>query len=311
MVWFLIAAVVAALALLAAYYTYRIGFYMPTVRKDDLYDVPHGEAYDPYQEKMRTLIQELAAIPFEEVTIRGKDGTTLFGRYYHVSDDAPLQIQFHGYRGSGFRDFSGGNKLARKMGHNTLLIDQRSHGASSGNTICYGIRERWDCLCWAEYAAERFGKEKPIFLSGVSMGAATVLMAADLPLPENVVGIIADCPYSSPEAIIRKVCGDMGYSQWLAYPFVRLGAFVYGGGLRLGESTALKSVANTRIPILLVHGEEDGFVPCEMSREIFDACTGPATFETFPNADHAFSYMVDHPRYERITACFMAECLER
>lgn len=309
MTWFLIIA--AAGVLLAAYYTYRTGFYMPTKRPDNALDAPEGEAYSAYEKRIRELIREFAAIPCEEVTIRAKDGTSLFGRYYHLSDGAPLQIQFHGYRGSGFRDFSGGGKLARKMGHNILLVDQRSHGKSGGNTICYGIRARWDCLSWAEYAADRFGVDTPVFLSGVSMGAATVLMASDLPLPDNVAGIIADCPYSSPEAIIRKVCGDMGYPQGLAYPFVRLGAFLYGGGLRLGESTAVKSVADTRIPILLVHGGEDGFVPCHMSREIFEAAAGPVTFEVFPGADHAMSYMADPKRYERMIDCFVEECLNR
>lgn len=308
--WLLIAAGAAAVILLAAYYTYRIAFYAPAKRTEDVYDVPKVEQYDPLKDKMHALIRDMAELPYEAVTIRAKDGTTLFGRYYHLADGAPLQIQFHGYRSSACRDFSGGNKLARKMGHNTLLVDQRCHGKSGGSTITFGIRERWDCLCWAQYAAQRFGKETPIFLSGVSMGAATVLMASDLPLPENVVGIIADCPYSSPEGIIRKVCRDMGYPQAIAYPFVSLGARLFGG-LRLRESSAVQSVARTRIPILLIHGEDDRFVPCRMSREIFDAAAGPLTLETFPGAAHAFSYMVDPRRYEQASVCFVEECLQK
>lgn len=145
-------------------------------------------------------------LTFESVFITSFDGVKLYARYYHVRDGAPLQIQFHGYRGSALLDFCGGNKLAREIGHNTLVVDQRAHGKSGGNTITFGINERYDCLSCINYAVERSGKETPIFLSGVSMDAATVLMASELNLPDNVIGIIADSPYSSPEEIIRKVC---------------------------------------------------------------------------------------------------------
>ena len=195
-------------------------------------------------------------------------------RYYHVRDGAPLQIQFHGYRGAALRDFCGGNKLARESGQNTLVVDQRAHGKSGGNTITFGIRERLDCLSWVKYANQRFSSGTPIFLSGVSMGATTVLMASELKLPANVMGIIADCPYSSPEVIIRKVCReDMHLPPALTMPLIRLGARLFGHFV-LNESSAVQAVGNKNIPILLLHGEDDRFVPCDMSREIFDACTG-------------------------------------
>ena len=72
------------------------------------------------------------------------------------------------------------------MGHNLLLIDERAHGRSEGRTITFGIQERWDVESWARFAVERFGADVQIILYGVSMGAATVLMAAGLDLPENV-----------------------------------------------------------------------------------------------------------------------------
>ena len=170
---------------------------------------------------MLSLIRQMDEIPYEAVTISAQDGTKLAVRYYHVRDGAPLQIQLHGYRGTALRDFCGGNKLARESGQNTLVVDQRAHGKSGGTTITFGIRERLDCLCWVEYASQRFGSDIPVFLSGVSMGAATVLMASELELPANVVGIIADCPYSSPEAIIRKVCQqDMHLPPVLVMPSV-------------------------------------------------------------------------------------------
>ena len=260
---------------------------------------------------MLSLIREMDEIPYEAVTISAQDGTKLAARYYHVRDGAPLQIQFHGYRGTAVRDFCGGNKLARESGQNTLVVDQRAHGKSGGTAITFGIRERWDCLSWAEYANQRFGSDTPIFLSGVSMGAATVLMASELKLPANVIGIIADCPYSSPEAIIRKVCReDMHLPPALVMPFIRLGARLFGH-FDLREASALEAVQHTHIPILLIHGEDDRFVPCDMSREIFGACAGEKNRVTFPGAGHGLSYIVDTETYSDAVSCFVSQCLQK
>ena len=309
MVWLFCFAGFLLIVLLIAGFSYRTAFYSSAHRKEDHYALPQGEQYEKERQRMLSLIRQMDDIPYESVFISARDGTRLFARYYHVRDGAPLQIQFHGYRGTALRDFCGGNKLARESGHNTLVVDQRAHGKSSGTTITFGIRERWDCLSWAEYANQRFGSNTPIFLSGVSMGAATVLMASELKLPANVIGIIADCPYSSPEAIIRKVCReDMHLPPTLVMPFIRLGARLFGH-FDLREASALEAVQHTHIPILLIHGEDDRFVPCDMSREIFDACTAYKIGKTFPGAGHGLSYIVDTHGYEQTVAQFTEYCL--
>ena len=94
------------------------------------------------------------------------------------------------------------------------------------------------------------------------MGAATVLMAAGLDLPENVKGIIADCPYSSPGDIIRKVARDMHMPDRLAWPFVKIGGRVYGG-FDVDEMAAGRARQHANVTILLLHGLMDSFVPCE------------------------------------------------
>ncbi len=290
-----------------AYYT---AFYAPRGPVEDHYRLPTGARDDREKNRMLSLIREMDAIPYERVFITAHDGVRLSARYYHVKDGAPLQIQFHGYRGTGVRDFSGGNKLAREMGFNTLLVDQRAHGRSGGHTITFGVRERYDCLSWTDYAVERFGPNVTIFLAGVSMGAATVLMASELPLPGNVAGIIADCPYTSPEAIIEKVCRDKKIPPSLGMPLLRLGARACGR-FDLRAASALEAVRHTEIPILLIHGEADSFVPCDMSRELHDACAGPAWLLTVPGAGHGLSYIVNTGAYARAVESFTGMCLER
>ena len=137
------------------------------------------------------------------------------------------------------------------------------------------------------------------------MGAATVLMACSLELPANVRGILADCPYSAPSAIIRKVCKDIGYPADIVYPFVWLGAILFGH-FRLDACNAKDAVQHANIPILLIHGEDDRFVPCDMSVEIAQHCPNAQLF-TFPNAGHGLSYLMDQKRYEQICSQFLAD----
>ena len=291
------------LALGVAYGAYRFAYYSPHKNQNDPYLAPDGHRYTPEDGPTYGLIREMDELPFEPVTIRSRDGLQLFGRYYAVAEGAPLQIQMHGYRGHALRDFCGGNKLAREAGLNTLVVDQRAHGKSEGHTISFGINERWDCLQWAEYAAQRW-PGVPISLAGISMGAATVLMASDLPLPEEVKGIIADCGYSSPRAIIKHVCWSLPKPFRIFYPFTSLSAELFGH-FDPDAGSALGAVSNTTLPILLIHGEADGFVPCEMSREIAAACASKVRLETFPGADHGVSYLSDPERYGRIVTEFL------
>lgn len=292
--------------IILSYLSYRKAFYSSPHRKENIRDIPTNEQYAKGRPIMLKLIDEMEAIPFEQVYIKSFDGLKLAARYYHVADGAPLQIQFHGYRGTAIRDFCGGNKLARDMGQNTLVIDQRGNGKSEGKTICFGIKEKYDCLAWCNYAAKRFG-DIPIILSGVSMGAATVIMASELDLPKNVRCIIADCPFSSPEEIIALECKKkMHIPPKIGMPFVKLGARLFGN-LKLSGGPE-EAVKNTNVPILIIHGEDDRFVPYSMSRLIHSANPDMITLETFPNAAHGISYITDPERYADISYIFMKDC---
>ena len=295
--------------LLVSYISYRLAFYAPKRLPEGEVSMPVGEQYEAHRPGISKFVDEMLSRPFEAVTITSHDGKKLYARYYHVADGAPLQIFFHGYKSSAELDCCGGSKLANRLGQNTLVVDQRSHGKSEGSSITFGVKERKDCLCWIHYARIRFGDDVKIILSGLSMGAATVLMATDLELPENVIGVIADCPYSSPKAIIQKVCRDMHLPAKLMYPFVRLGARIFAG-FDLEESSALSAVAKSGIPILLIHGEDDRFVPCDMSRDIHKSCGSRIVLETVPGAGHGLSYMVAPQRYEEVTTEFVKSILE-
>ena len=286
---------------------YRKCFYSPR-RRCSPYDPMTGEQYQAAADTIYHIISIMERYPWEEVAIESDDGIYLRGRYYHFADGAPLLILCHGYRSNALRDCCGAHMLAKKLGCNALVIHQRAHGDSGGRTITFGIRERQDVVKWAEYAQARFGAEIPVILFGLSMGAATVLMGCQEGYPKNVRGIIADSPYSSPADIIKKVCNDEGYPPFL-YLFAELGALIFGG-FRLRSCTALEAVKHSTIPILLIHGEDDRMVPCNMSKEIANACPARCSILTIPDAGHGLGYMTDPPAYERAVMEFLALCVE-
>lgn len=308
--WITASVIVAAIIIAVfgfARYAYNVAFYAPKRKRDlELHRLPMGAEYGE-PDGMFDLIDELAAVPCERISATARDGLKLDGRFYKGDDGAPFQIQFNGYRGLPLRDMAGGCKLARQSGQNVILATQRAHEESDGDTITFGIREKYDVIAWINCAIERFGKDIKIILSGVSMGAATVLEASGLDLPANVVGIIADSPYSSPEEILAKTCKKMGYPVWLTMPFIKLGAMVYGHFRVAGG--AEEAVKNSKVPILIIHGEADTFVPCEMSRKIYAACASEKYLYTCPGADHGISYVVDTEKYVSVVRDFLEKIL--
>lgn len=284
--------------------TYHMIFYNSPKRPEQKESLPLGEQYQKHLPKIKELMEETMNTPFEEIYITSYDGLKLYGRYYQFEEDAPIKIEFHGYRGTAFRDFCCGNRIAKKMKHNVLLVDQRAHGKSEGTTITFGIKERFDCLSWAEYVSNRFGQNTKIFLSGVSMGASTVLMASELNLPKNVVAIIADCGFSSPKEIICHVAKSMKIPATILYPFVTLGALIFGR-FSPNSATAFKAIQNTSIPIFFAHGESDDFVPCSMTKKMYDVCSSEKSILLVPEAAHAMSYFTATEQYETCVKTLM------
>ena len=279
-------------------------FYNSDAWKKEPFTFPADPQYDPYKERITELVKGVVEQPFEEVTITSHDGLTLYGRYYHMQDNAPMHIQFHGYRGAAQREFGGCRQCEWELGVNTLLVDQRGHGKSGGNVMTFGILEQYDCQSWARYAAERFGPDVPLILSGVSMGAATVLMASCLELPGSVAGIIADSPYDSPKDIICTVIDRMKLPRNFVWNLIHLSARIFGH-VDLESASALSAVKKTRLPVLIYHSDADKMVPVEMSCKLKEAGGDKVQLEVFPGGAHGISFLVDEGRYLEIMKEFM------
>ncbi len=285
------------LFLLTLYICFKLTFYVKN--KDKIppkYSLPPGEEYIPFKEIMLSFMKETEKIPYKECSITSFDGLTLYGKYYEYKKGAPIELMHHGYRGHSERDLCGGVQRCFSLKRNALIVDLRAHGKSGGNVISFGINESKDTLRWVDYIIENIDKDAEIILTGISMGAATVIMAGGNPLPTNVTHVVADCGYTSPKAIIQKVIKQMGLPVKMVYPLIKLSAKIFGG-FDLEENSPKKALKNYKLPIIFFHGESDNYVPCEMSRENFEICPSKKVIFTAKNADHGLCYLVDKEGY--------------
>ena len=275
-------------------------FYVPTRRNVDResIELPPGKIYEPFYHQMKEWVLEARNTPHEVFSIQSFDGLTLYGTFYEYAPGAPIELMFHGYRGNAERDLSGGMHRCFQLGHSALIVDQRCAGRSEGNVITFGIREHRDCLDWINFVCTQFGPDVQIILTGISMGATTVLIASGKPLPSNVIGVLADCGFHSAKDIILSVADGMHLPSKLLYPLVKIGATIFGH-FDLEEFTAEEAVKQCDIPVLFFHGESDDYVPAYMSKINYDSCASKKKLILIPGAGHGLSYPVAPERYVR------------
>ncbi len=274
---------------------------------DAIVSAAAGEPDDTHGPAIREKAQALRDLGLEQVAIRSQDGYVLRARWYPAEGAKRTIILVHGWRSSWNVDFSASSPFLHDNGCNLLLIDQRCHGESGGDLISYGIQERHDVLAWMDWLdANHPGI--PVYLCGISMGAATVLMAAELPIAERISGIISDCGYSTPDEIVKLTVGKtLGGFTGPTMAAVNLNCKMRAG-FTLKSASPIRAMAkNTDIPCLFFHGDEDDFVPVRMSLENYYACKAPKELYIVHGAGHGLSFMVDPERYQsKVLAFFEA-----
>ena len=96
--------------------------------------------------------------------------------------------------------------------------------------------------------------------------------------------------------IIYDVIRQMGLPPKPCYPFVRLGAKLFGH-FDLEECSAIENVKKAKKPVILYHGESDAFVPCWMSEKLYEACPSRKRLVKVPGAGHGLAFPVDQEGY--------------
>ncbi|MDR2185332.1 MAG: alpha/beta hydrolase [Treponema sp.] len=241
----------------------------------------------------------------ETVSLRSRDGLVLRGFYVSVPGSRFTAILAHGYRGKHQELDDYARFFHDTLGYNVLLPDARGHGESEGKYIGFGWLERLDYLDWIGWVRERCGGGC-IVLFGVSMGAATVMMAAgEENLPQEVKAVVADCGYTSAAEEILYLLTRR------RRPLARKLAALFSGmakrraGYSFEEASSFNQVRKARVPIFFIHGAEDTFVPTRMVYSLYETCPAEKDILVVKRAGHAQSHSTDPETYERRVAEFL------
>ncbi len=245
----------------------------------------------------------------EDVFITTADGLRLHAFWVPAATPRGTILLAHGYRSTFLVDFGLAFAFYHALGMNILVPNQRSHGKSQGRYITFGVKESEDMKSWISFHNKTFGPHQ-IILSGLSMGASTMLYLADQVLPENVKCIIADCGFTSPYAILEKVFWSIthlpaGPTLWTTDLFARLIA-----GFSLTGKDSRICLQNAKLPVLMVHGLADDFVPSEMTIQGYNACNSEKELVLVENAGHGVSFLVNKDLYINKVLEFLEKHLE-
>lgn len=265
------------------------------------------EQYFPMIEKRKTFMM---AQPHEDVWITSDDGLKLHGVYFPGEKSNKAAICFHGYTSQCMSDFIGLTDYYMKRGYRMLLVDERAHGQSEGEYIGFGCKDRFDALKWIQWLIKEAGEDCRILLHGISMGGATVLMTSGLKLPPQVKGILSDCAFTSPKEVFTHVLKTMYHLP--AFPMLNIADRVnkIKAGYGLDECNAAREVRKAKVPMLLIHGDKDTFVPCEMCGRIYENCASPKQKLIVEGAGHAESYFKATDAYEKAMDSFIGGIIQ-
>lgn len=237
---------------------------------------------------------------YEKHYLISDSGYKLTGYLLRAKEDSDLYLfGAHGYRSYGKKEFCGVAQYYINKGINVFIPDHVASGESEGKYCTFGYNEVRDCMKWLSYMKDNFGKDIRIILHGVSMGCATVtMMSGRDDLPENVVGVVADCGFTTAKALFRYKLGDLGVPP---EKLIRAVDFVHTRkmGFSFDDLKPVESVRNSKVPMLFIHGAEDKLVPCFMVKELYEACgSEKKDLLIVEGADHAQSFKVNRELFE-------------
>ena len=154
-------------------------------------------------------------------------------------------------------------------GYRVVMIDQRGHGASTGEWSTYGVVESHDTRHVLDVIESRGLLKRPLGVAAVSFGSSTgLLLAADDPRVDTVLAVSA---FSSMRAVIPDFARAIGFdfSQSRYDDIIdRSGKLAH---FDPDDASPVDAIRETDIPVLLIHGEDDNLIPIQHSLRLYAA----------------------------------------
>jgi uncharacterized protein len=236
-----------------------------------------------------------------EVSIRAADGVVLRGwllRPAHANGDAALLLH-----GVGDNRLGSGGYARLLLGHGFAVLtpDARGHGASGGELVTYGLIERNDIRQWVEFLSAETHAHC-VYGMGESMGAAQLLQS--LAAGARFCAVVAESGFASFREIAYDRMGQpFGLGPWVGRtvlrPLVEIGFLRarWKYKLDLEQVSPEDAVAETSVPVLLIHGAIDSNIPVRHSRAMHAAAPQTALW-VVPGANHCGAMSVAPSEFE-------------
>ncbi|MCT3234812.1 serine aminopeptidase domain-containing protein [Lactiplantibacillus plantarum] len=180
------------------------------------------------------------------------------------------------------------SKIWYDMGYNVLMPSQRGQFLSDGDNLTFGYQDKYDWLNWVKMVDERNGADSQVVFYGQSLGADTVLEAASVPgLSKSVKAVVSDAGYATlPElgsslynkaiTAVSNALQSIGLPAITSLPFLSYDKIVAAMNARLikeqgfsvDDLSATDAASKITIPLLLIHTQDDAFIPYTQSLEL-------------------------------------------
>ncbi|MCP8966974.1 alpha/beta hydrolase [Ectobacillus ponti] len=249
--------------------------------------------------------KELDAQPKEEAWISSPFGYDIHGWYMPGPRPDRIMVFCHGVTVNKWNSVKY-SRLFLQRGFSVFLYDHRRHGQSGGSTTSYGYYEKYDLQAVMHWLRQRFGEESVIGIHGESMGAATLLQYAG-EVEDGADFYIADCPFSDfYEQLSHRLQVEFKLPEKPLLPLANL-ILKLRDGYKVQDVSPIRCVRHIQKPVLFIHSQEDDYISCRMTEELYEQKKGPKMLFLPEKGGHALSYAENKEAYEEAVDRFLQQ----
>ena len=233
------------------------------------------------------------------------DSCILVARRVVVSEKGnKWAVILHGYNGN-MEDIYDIAMHYTDAGYNVLMPDLRGNGESEGSFLGMGWPDRLDVIKWIDVILEQ-NPSAQIVIHGVDMGADAALMLSGESIKSSVKAIVADGAYPRAWDVVQEEF-EARHEKLPVFPFMYTmdPVMAVWAGYSLKEADAVKQVANTKVPVLLIRGKGDTYVTEDMTNELNEAIASPHELAIIETGTHEDSRYAEPEQYYKKTFEFV------